>query len=62
MRCCEKQQTKSLEEITMKKHDTKRKENARRNTASVERELTGGMNFVAVIGSVERLRNPEFWR
>ena len=46
----------------MKKHDTKRKENARRNTASVERELAGGLNFVAVIGSVERLRNPEFWK
>ncbi len=46
----------------MKKHDTNKKGNARRNTVGVERELSGGMNFVAVIGSVERLRNPEFWR
>ena len=46
----------------MKKHDTKRKENARRNTVSIERELKGGLNVVAVIGSVERLRNPEFWK
>ncbi len=46
----------------MKKHDTKRKENARRKTVGVERELAGGLNFVAVIGSVERLRNPEFWK
>lgn len=46
----------------MKKHDTKKKGNARRNTVGVERELGTGMNFVAVIGSVERLRNPEFWR
>ncbi len=46
----------------MKKHDTKRKENSRRNTANIERELKGGLNFVAVIGGVERLRNPEFWK
>ena len=62
MRCREERQNISLEEITMKKHDTKRKENARRNTVGVERELRGGLNFVAVIGSVERLRNPEFWK
>lgn len=46
----------------MKKRDTKKKGNARRNNLSVERELGAGMNFVAVIGSVERLRNPEFWK
>lgn len=46
----------------MKKHDTNRKGNARRNTVSVERELAQGLRFVAAIGGVERLRNPEFWK
>ena len=46
----------------MKKHDTKRKEYARRNTAASQRNIRGGLNLVAVIGGVERLRNPEFWK
>ena len=46
----------------MKKHDTKRKENARRNRYGYEGKLSRGMNIVVNIGSVEQLRNPEFWK
>ena len=46
----------------MKKHDTIRKENAKRETTGSQRKLRGGLGLVAVIGSVERLRNPEFWK
>ena len=58
----EERRNNSLEALTMKKHDTNRKGNARRNTVSVERELAQGLRFVAAIGGVERLRNPEFWK
>ncbi len=45
----------------MKKHDTNRKDNARRSTL-VRTPIPAPMGFAAVIGSVEKLKNPEFWR